>query len=145
MIYDELATEFLKIIFLKRRPNDPSYGLTRGEIGTLLYLRHECNNVLAGDISKRLDLTTGRMASVLKSLDHKDFIIRKKSEEDARKTIVSITKLGEEHIDNHSKETHKRLSKMLEFLGEEDAKSFVRIQRKIIEFHDEVEKYGEKK
>merc|ERR1711879_419633 len=127
MNYDELAREFMKKTFLNKPPYRPMLSLSRGEMGTLLYLVVESDNRTAGDIANRIGLSTGRMASVLNSLEQKECIIRNKAEDDKRKTIVSSTKKGQDLVHEHSDLVHKHITNMLRFLGNEDAKHFVRV------------------
>lgn len=141
MNYDTLTEEFMKATFLKRPMMKKVNDLSRGEIGTMLFLGVEKDNALAGEISARLNLTSGRLASVLKSLVKKEYITRRKCENDGRQTIVSLTEKGREFITEDKKIVFDRIKNMFLFLGEEDAKAFVRINVRLINEFNEDENY----
>jgi DNA-binding MarR family transcriptional regulator len=132
MNYDKLTEEYMDSTFLKKPIFHRIGELSRGEIGTLLYLDFEKNNALAGEISARLDLTSGRLASVLKSLVKKGYIMRRKSENDGRQTIVSITDKGHEYVLKDKEIVFGSMKRMFMFLGEHDANEFVRINKRLI-------------
>ncbi len=131
MDYIKLTKEFMDDMFLKDMAFRPVIDLSKGEMATMLYLVVENDHAIAGDISKRLSLTSGRMASVLKSLEKKGLIEKSKSHTDKRQTIVSVTQKGRAMMDSHGKKVFKRTINVLKFLGEEDAKTFVRIMKRL--------------
>lgn len=131
MDYDKLTKEFMDDNFLKRPPFKPMFSLSQGEMGTLLYLVIEKDHSLVGEISKRVGLTSGRMASVLNSLEKKGYLTRKKCEKDKRQIIVSSTKEGQDLIHEHGKIVFDRINNLLRFLGDEDAVEFVRINKRL--------------
>lgn len=145
MIFDELTKELMSVQFLKEPPMKKFNALSKGEIGTLLYLKFEKNNVLAGDISKRLKLTTGRTAIILKNLEKKGYINKIKGLEDCRRTFVSITDLGKEFVKKDGEEVFKSIRNILVFLGEEDARHFVRINKNLLENYDKDWDYEKEK
>lgn len=131
MDYDKLTEEFMRETFLRKPPYRPMLNLSRGEMGTLLFLVKGHDHQSAGEIASRIDLTSGRMASLLKSLERKGLVTKKKDENDKRKTIVSSTKEGQATVYEHTKLVFNHINKLLRFLGEEDAKHFVRINTKL--------------
>lgn len=141
MNYDELTKEFMRKTFLSKPPYRPMLSLSRGEMGTLLFLVKAHDHSSAGDIADRICLTSGRMASVLKSLERKELIIKKKDEDDKRKTIVSSTKKGQDLVHEHSQKVYEHIHNLLRFLGEEDAKNFVRINVMLSNEFDPQKKY----
>lgn len=52
--------------------------------------------ITAGDISKRFNISTARVAALLKDLEEKKYVVRNKSKNDLRVTIVELTLKGEE-------------------------------------------------
>jgi len=141
MDYQQLTKEFLDDMFLKRPPAKTMFELSKGEMGTMLYLVVENNHAVAGDISKRIRLTSGRMASVLKSLEKKGLITKKQCEKDKRQTIVSATKKGEALVAKHRQIVFDHVLNMLRFLGEEDAAAYVRINKRLNNEFDPNQKY----
>lgn len=141
MNYDDLTREFMRKTFLHKPPYRPMISLSRGEMGTLLYLVVENDHRAAGDIASRIELSTGRMASVLKSLERKGYITKSKAKDDKRKTIVSSTKKGQDFVYEHSELVYNHIRNLLRFLGEEDAKHFVRINVRLGNEFDPDKKY----
>jgi len=136
MDYDQLTREFMKDSLLKKQPFRPVMELSRGEMGTMLYLVFEKDGAFVGEISHRLNLTTGRMATVIKHLEKKAYIIKKQATCDRRKTIISVTQKGRDFVDKHSKLVYQRIHNILKFLGEEDALNYVRINKRLINEFD---------
>lgn len=141
MNYEQLAKEFMDDMFLKKPPFKPVLSLSQGEMGTMLYLVVEKDHSNAGEIASRVNLTSGRMASVLNSLEKKGYITKHKNEEDKRQVIVSTTKEGRTLINKHGKEVHSRIVNLLKFLGEKDALEFVRIQKRLNNDFDASKEY----
>lgn len=132
MDYKELADELLLICRKNNRPFAPPHDISKGEIGLLTYLAFDNNYMLAGDLSQTLGLTSGRIASALKSLEGKGFITRVNDPNDKRKVIVSITKEGKTFAENGKQKAILETAGLLEYLGEKDAQELVRLVKKII-------------
>lgn len=134
MNYQELAEELFEfMVTIKSRPMPPPpdlRGLSRGEMGILVYLMHVKDGVSAGELSKNLQLTTGRIAATLKTLEKKTFIERRADASDGRKVLVYITALGKEIIQNKKKEVLAHLTKNLEKFSIEEAEQFVQLMKK---------------
>ncbi|MFA7107143.1 MAG: transcriptional regulator [Candidatus Izemoplasmatales bacterium] len=143
MDYKKLTKEFMDDMFLKKSPYRKAFELSKGELGTLLYLVVENDNAVVGDISKRLNLTSGRMASVLRSLESKGYIIKKPSLIDKRITIVSPTQKGRDFVENHGEKVFSHIYNMLKFLGDDDAKAYVRINKRLNNDYDPEKEYSE--
>ena len=68
-------------------------------IGAVLRVLYEYDGtVTAGQISEILEVSTARVAVLLKKMDSKGLITKKHSTDDARVTIVSITEHGKDII-----------------------------------------------
>lgn len=105
----------------------------RGEVLVLNYLATNGNKAYPKDISKAVMLTTARIAAVLKSLEKHLLITRTPDPLDNRQIIVELTEAGISFIEKRRKELLDVTVKMLEALGENDAREYVRIQNKLIE------------
>ena len=111
----------------------------RGEIFTLLFLRDRKNNVLPGEISEIMQISSARVASILNNLENKGFIERQIDKADRRRILVSLTSLGEESANAHYQEVINQICKMFEILGEKDAKEFIRIMNRILDIASTME------
>ena len=109
----------------------------RGKIGVLGYLAFEKDEATAGELSEKLNVTTARIASILNSLEAKDYIKRTEDNKDKRKTLVVVTKKGKALAKKAKKEVIDKITKVINEIGEEEAKEYIRITLKIREILNE--------
>lgn len=133
MNYEEIA----EILFQQLKTNT-STSLTevlnefnRGEIGVLSYLAFDKDEASAGELSEKLDVTTARIASILNSLENKEYIIRKEDGLDKRKTLVVITEKGKTLAINTKNEIINKIINVIKEIGYDEIKEYVRIAIKI--------------
>lgn len=141
MDYEKLTRELMESMFLKDSALRPMINLSKGEMATMLYLVIESDYAIVGDIASRINLSSGRMAAVLKSLEKKGLIQKKHSDEDRRKIIVFSTPNGQKLVKDHSQIVFHRMLNLLKFLGDEDARHYVRINKRINSAFNVDEKY----
>lgn len=141
MDYKVLANELFQNMIRTRKKSFHKKvdEMSHGERKILAYLTYGKNRVTSGELSEYLDLSTPRVASALNSLSKKGFIKRKKDEQDKRVVIVNITEPGKSFVKEEHEEAMGALEKILEKLGEQDAREFVRITKKIQEISNENE------
>lgn len=108
----------------------------RGEVLVMNYLSSRKNKVYPKDISKALMLTTARIAAILKNLEKHDMITRTQDSLDNRQTVVELTDTGLASISIRREKVVQTTAKMLEALGEEDAKAYIRIQKKLMNLEE---------
>ena len=135
MEYESLADELFHIMsqFSKKPFQEQPRNFATGELAILFYLNSIQNGATAGDICNYLKVTTGRIASALNSLEKKHFIERRSHEEDKRKITVYITSSGKEYILQNYEDGIVITQNILNNLGEEDAKEFIRIMKKLMD------------
>lgn len=104
----------------------------RGMYTILKFINEEEQDILAGDISKSLNLSTARVAVALASLEKKHFIEKIKSNEDARKTIVKITSIGKNALEERQNKIIKNITDLLERLSNRDSKILLEIISKLV-------------
>ena len=92
----------------------------RGSYPLLKYLCESKEEVSAGALSKVLNVSTARIAVMLCNLEFKKLVIKKKSEEDARITIVCITDKGKEFVEKTNEEIVNYFLKGFEKLEDEE-------------------------
>ena len=103
----------------------------RGEVGVLGYLAFDKDEATAGELSEKLNVTTARIASILNSLENKEYIKRKEDNLDKRKTLVSITTKGKELANITKREIIEKIIRVVEEVGYDEIKDYVRIALKI--------------
>lgn len=114
-------------------------GITRGEINALMMLsimeaRGEV--VRPGMLAACSHATPGAVSQTLKSLEEKGLIVRRRGEGDSRSVTISLTNAGREFEKEGRRLHDERFMHMLEFLGEDDAREFVRIVNRMLEFEE---------
>ncbi|REK56586.1 MAG: MarR family transcriptional regulator [Thermobacillus sp.] len=139
MDYRRLVEELFESMRRSRRPPFPEEprGITHGELGILMYLTHRRDGVSAGELSRWLRITTGRVAAALKSLERKRFIERRRDEADRRRVLVHVTEEGRAFALGRHEEAKRGMERLLRRLGERDAREFVRILKRIHEMAPE--------
>lgn len=134
MNYTQLASELFESCTTSSRLN--SYRKTSklmfGEAFVLKFL-HENNNVAyPKELSDAMNVSTARIARLLNKLEENEKITRTPDPNDCRKILVTITTNGIQEVLEHKKRNMVFFASLLEQLGEEDAKEYVRINKKIV-------------
>lgn len=106
---------------------------THGEVGVLGYLAFEQNGVTSGELSEVINVTTARIASILNSLENKGFVKRNDDSLDKRKVLVYITDKGKDIAKRTKKDIMDKIKVIIEEIGYEDLKEYVRVTMKIKE------------
>lgn len=104
---------------------------TQGTDFLLACLVKEGRELSAGELARKLNVSTARMAKLLNTLEQKGFIKRQNSEKDGRKTLVSLTCEGMERFKEKRLYLMALLEKMIEQIGFEELCEFIRISNKI--------------
>jgi Transcriptional regulators len=133
--YRELADELMRIMhrFHKANPRKPLNAAMQGEAFVMQYLCQQQREVQPGEISAEMNISTARIAATLNGLEVKGFVTRRIDPEDRRRILVEITPSGKEAGMKHFKKHMDEMVQLLEGLGENDAKEFVRILKKMQE------------
>ena len=127
--YSALAQELLHALDTAgpRPPHEDISQTQRGEMAVLRLLAEENRQLLAGEISRGLGMTTSRIAAVLNSLEKKGMITRLADPRDRRRVVVALTGRGKDFCRARRKDAERDFTHLLERLGEEDARQFVRL------------------
>lgn len=134
MDYNDLANEYLKVMFLMRGRNTQKQidESLNGENFVLSYVFERNGNVIPSDISNAMGSTSARIATILNNLEQKGFISRTIDTEDRRRIIVNLTDRGKEHVHEQNQKRIDFITNMLKYLGENDAKEYIRIMKKLV-------------
>lgn len=109
----------------------------RGFGFVLSYLEQADSEVNAGDLSKKLNVSTARIAALLKKMEQSGLITRRTSPKDARRTVVEITPSGIALVDGMREQTLHRMELLLAQVSKEDLETYIRISRQIKKVMDE--------
>lgn len=79
-----------------------------------------------------MSVSTGRVATALKSLEKKGLVVRRTDVNDKRKVIVFITDSGKQFMIDRHKEGITWTENVLRKLDEQDAKELIRLIKLIV-------------
>lgn len=142
MDYTQLSNEFLENIYkyYQVRSQQKLNEAMHGELFVLNFVAKHNNTTIPSDIKKEMCISSARIAAVLNGLEDKGLITRQIDSADRRRTIIKLTPAGKEKADESIKEILNMTKGVLEYLGEDDAKNFVRIIGRIVEKNSRIEK-----
>ena len=107
-------------------------GDTRAGIGAVLKLLYTADtSITAGMISDRLDISTARVAVLLKKMVAKGLITKEKDPIDARVTIVKLTEYGRETIEHMWADVKAQMGKVIDEIGEDRLLEYIEINKEI--------------
>lgn len=132
---DELFRSFVKLSKTQFRKEASEF--SKGELAVLDYLYEQADGVTAGGLRKISGVGSGRMADTLKALEAKGLILRRRDRKDRRLVYVFITDSGRDFVRSKYSRTLEHISVILGKMGEEDAKEFVRISKKLVGISNE--------
>ena len=135
MDYTALAAELLNKMQMLRKAKSQKHidESLHGEAFVLHYIANRDGDVLPGEISGEMGVSSARIAVTLNSLESKGLITRRIDLSDRRKILVSITPEGRAQAEQQQQAVLTGVSKMLALLGEQDAKDHVRIMSRLVE------------
>jgi len=133
MDYEELAKQFLHNSFqFRKRGHQKKIDETmQGEAFAILYILRQGDIVLPSEISNEMNISSARVAAMLNSLENKGLVTRQMDKSDRRKILVELTQEGKEMAEKHNQMVVNNTARMLELLGEHDAKELLRIIGKL--------------
>ncbi len=133
MDYTKLAEDFLREMraFRRFKPQKSINESMHGEAFVLHHIATSGNPVIPSEISEAMGISGARIAATLNSLENKCYIIRQIDTSDRRRILVTLTEKGREQEHACRRKLTETVEKMLRLLGEDDAKEYVRITRKM--------------
>lgn len=107
----------------------------QGEMKVLSYIHYTAGGgeIPTGDIVSALDMTGGRVAGILRSLEKKGFISRRTDENDRRRIMVSPTPAGSDYVENGRELLRSRLSAIINAMGSKSAENFIRSMEEFVD------------
>lgn len=135
MDFEATADEILQVMesLSRNSPLKQIGELPKGEIFLLGHLHTYNGSARSNELSEALGTSTARIAAAVKSMERKGWVYRKVDDQDHRKTIVHLTPEGEAHILEYRKHVRNALKDLLEELGEQDTREYLRISSRMNE------------
>ena len=103
----------------------------RGTGFVIAYLSEAEGRVIAGDLARELNVSTARIAALLRKMEKDGLIRRCRAQTDARQIVVEITQAGIEYSDMRKEQILEKATLLLEKVGKDDLNEFIRISKKI--------------
>lgn len=103
-------------------------------IGCVLkILNDEDCPVTAGEISNKMNVSTARVAVLLRKMVNKNYIIKETDKFDARITIVKLTDFGRQTANAMQSEMQEHLSTVIDSVGMDKINQFIALSNEIKE------------
>ncbi|MCC8140826.1 MAG: MarR family winged helix-turn-helix transcriptional regulator [Lachnospiraceae bacterium] len=135
---EELITELQKAI-RKSQHHRHRYGnkedSKRGIV--LKYLYDQGGSASPGRICTLLHVTTARVTVLLNELEEEHLIIREVAPHDRRRVCVELTEKGRQSVEQWNRRGREETERLVEKIGEEDAKALLRICHAMEEIRNE--------
>lgn len=133
MDYTALAAQLLSVqaSLLQVPASQQLSRMVKGELFVLNYLLTHEKIIHPKELSEKMSVSTARIASLLNHMEEKNLIMRSTDPDDNRQVVVVLTEEGKNQIHQIRANVISRVASMLESLGPEDAKEYIRIQEKI--------------
>lgn len=105
---------------------------TQVGIGAVLRLLYESTEIVtAGKIAEYMNVSTARVAVLLKKMVAKDLIVKEVDANDARVTVVQLSEHGRITVETMRNEIHRQFGTVIDKIGMERMMEFVAISREI--------------
>ncbi|MCD7917550.1 MAG: MarR family transcriptional regulator [Clostridiales bacterium] len=132
MEFEEIARELFRCTTVfQRGPRRKMNEISQGEMAMLLQLIHTDAPATPTALSNCFHLSTARVTNILNSLERKAYVERTRDGTDRRKVIVRVTEAGKDYAAERYQEAIDDLKGLLTALGEEDAREYLRLMKKI--------------
>ena len=103
----------------------------RGIAALLGHLNDDDVPVTAGQISRFMNVSTARVAVLLKKMEARGFIVKETDENDARKTVVVLSELGKKKAEELHDDMCSQISEMIDRIGMERLVDFIAVSKEI--------------
>lgn len=115
----------------------------KGENLMLAILMKMGGKATPGELIQYTECTAARLTAIAKSLESKGFVKRIQNSEDKRSTIIEMTSEGISKFMLLQKEAIESILNLIEKLGENDAREFIRLVQRLSEISSEKSGLGE--
>lgn len=131
---DQADIEKLVQILCEAHPQESLKKMDKTSEGlgaVLRFLGRKDEPVTAGEIAQAMQVSTARIAVILKKLEAKGLIIRQPGQKDARTTVVSLSEEGQASVDEMKNEVYRLLGSLIDQLGLDRMLTFAEISKEI--------------
>lgn len=105
----------------------------RGVFVILRILQESETDIVAGELAKKMNVSTARIASALNTLEKKQYIIRECEKNDARKVVIRLTEQGTQALEERKSRISEIIASMLQNLTEEESGTLFNLLNKLLQ------------
>ena len=131
MFNGEIEKKLFELLNHDNNPLQEVQKLSQGENGILktllIYEDLIQEDITPGDLCRVQHLTSGRVASTLKSLEQKEYIERKTDKSDRRRILIKLTKMGKKMATTIYNRIKEQIKAITDKLNEQEIKEFIRL------------------
>lgn len=98
----------------------------------ILKIVRENVKVVAGDLAKKMNVSTARVAYALNTLEKKNYILRTNEASDGRKVVISLTEQGELALKEREELISKMVAPMLHNISDDEAEILFGLLKKLL-------------
>jgi len=102
-----------------------------GEAFILDYLANTDGTAQPSTIGGEMGVSSARVATALNSLEKKGLVRRHIDTNDRRRILIELTEQGRATARHHHEAVRRVVSRMLDLLGEDDAREYIRINKRL--------------
>ncbi len=114
--------------------------MSKGELFVLNFISRHGSMVVPSEICAAMNVSTARIAVLLKQLEGRGYIMRVTDPEDRRRVNVSITQAGVNRLEERKTEIIRRMRILVEQLGEKDSQEYLRITKRVVALSEHTDK-----
>lgn len=144
MDYEELARQMMERTHPRDRrpPLNNVQKQERVQDMTLRFLYENGGSAVPKELAEFFDVSAARVTKVLGELEQKGFAVREGDPADRRRVTVRLTSAGQKHVLALDTDFRRQLARLLELLGERDAKEMLRLTVRVMEIAETMESEG---
>lgn len=105
--------------------------VNEGMLGVLICLYRADGPVSAGQISKVMQVTTGRVTALTKKMVDKGLITRQTGREDARVTEVALTEKGRQVVEELQAQRTAQMKRLIDTVGMDRLKAYIETSKEV--------------
>ena len=131
---EQADIEALVALMMEAHPRDSYKRMDESTAGTgamLLYLAKQDKPVTAGQIASGIQVSTARVAVLLKKLEARGLLVRETGAEDARTKVVRLTEQGYALFEKKRQTLYALIGRLIDTVGMDRMKEFVTISKEI--------------
>lgn len=135
MDYRAIENE-MKVLCQSKKWKDLTALIDDGYKGIFVILRilqASETSVVAGELSRLMNVSTARIARALNTLESKNYIRRERDETDARKVVIRLTETGEQALEERKTEVKAIFDPMFANLTEQETSTLFYILKKMLQ------------